>query len=291
VVPLVPALRASELAGLREHQAWAWSYGVNVYLAIQGGWTLSYLEHFWSLAVEEHFYFVWPLVVWLLADRPRVLMRTALGVAALSFGSRVVATLAGVNPVALTVLTPFQLDALCLGGFFAVRLRQPGGEESVKRAIVPMALAAAAMLVCDLGLHRLTDSALPFLRAVRGGAFRILFAGLLLHALFAPASSLAGRFFRSRAMTVLGTYSYGLYVYHHFLSYYFTTHGTEFVLADLVGSHTLAVLLQAVAGMAVSMAVAWLSYELLEKRFLELKRYWPSTKKPALAPVRLAVAQ
>jgi peptidoglycan/LPS O-acetylase OafA/YrhL len=201
------------------------------------------------------------------------------------------ATLAGVNPVALTVLTPFQLDALCLGGFFAVRLRQPGGEESVKRAIVPMACAAAAMLVCDFGLHRLTDSALPFLRAVRGGAFRILFAGLLLHALFAPASSAAGRFFRSRVMTVLGTYSYGLYVYHHFLSYYFTTHGTEFVLARAVGSHTLAVFLQALAGMAVSMAVAWLSYELFEKRFLELKRYWPSTKKPALAPARLAVAQ
>jgi peptidoglycan/LPS O-acetylase OafA/YrhL len=29
--------------------------------------------------------------------------------------------------------------------------------------------------------------------------------------------------------------------------------------------------------MAVSMAIAWLSYELFEKHFLRLKRLWPST--------------
>jgi len=130
VVPLIPALRGSEIAGLREYQAWAWLYGVNVYLSIKGAWVLSYIEHFWSLAVEEHFYIVWPLVVWVLSGRPRVLMRAALLIAVAAFCGRVVATLAGVNLVAITVLTPFQLDALALGGFFAVCLRQPGGEDA-----------------------------------------------------------------------------------------------------------------------------------------------------------------
>ncbi len=32
-------------------------------------------------------------------------------------------------------------------------------------------------------------------------------------------------------MIFLGKYSYGLYVYHHFLSYYFHVQGTEFALA------------------------------------------------------------
>ena len=78
-------------------------------------------------------------------------------------------------------------------------------------------------------------------------------------------------------MTALGKYSYGLYVYHHFLSYFFATHRTEFALAALVGSHTLAVVLQASAGIALSIAVAWLSYEGFEKRFLRWKRHWPSS--------------
>jgi len=49
-----------------------------------------------------------------------------------------------------------------------------------------------------------------------------------------------------------------------------------------VGSHALAVVIQALAGMAVSMTVAWASYELVEKHFLRLKRFWPSAPKPAL---------
>ena len=276
VLPRVPVLRASEIAGLREHQAWAWLYGVNVYLSLHGGWVLSYIEHFWSLAVEEHFYFVWPLVVWALASRPRALMGTALAVAALSMAARVAAALAGVNPVAITVLTPFQLDALCLGGFFAVYLRQPGGEAAVRRAIVPMTLLAASVLALQFGLHRFTESGLVLMRAVRGGVFRVLFAAVLLYALFAPASSIGGRLFRSRPMVALGKYSYGLYVYHHFLSYYFVKHDTELVWARAVGSHTLGVVLQALAGIAASMAVAWLSYEAFEKHFLRLKRFWPS---------------
>jgi peptidoglycan/LPS O-acetylase OafA/YrhL len=146
---------------------------------------------------------------------------------------------------------------------------------------------AATVLVFQWGLHRFTDFGLSLMRSVRGGVFRVLFAALLLQALFAPAASFVSRFFRSGLMTALGKYSYGLYVYHHFASHYFTTHGTEFALAGALGSHTLAVAIQAAGGMAVSMAVAWLSYECFEKYFLQLKRFWPSSKKPVVVPTSL----
>jgi len=277
VVPVIPALRGSEIAGLRDHQAWAWLYGVNVYLAIRGGWVLSYIEHFWSLAVEEHFYLVWPLVVWLLAAKRRVFLIVSLAIAAISFGGRVVASLSGVSPVVTTVLTPFQLDALLLGGFFAVYLRRPGGEAAARRAIAPMALVGGALLLLQFSLHHFTDFG-SSMRSLRGGAFHVLLAAVLLQALGAPASSVSSRCFRSRPMIALGKYSYGLYVYHHFLSYYFTKHGTEFALASAVGSHTVAVAIQALGGMAASMAIAWLSYEFFEKYFLQLKHRWPSSR-------------
>jgi peptidoglycan/LPS O-acetylase OafA/YrhL len=276
VVPLSPALRETELGLLREHQAWAWLYAVNIYLARAGGWVLSYIEHFWSLAVEEHFYLVWPFVVWGLARRPRALMSVALGLAALSFGARVYASLSGLSLVATSVLTPFQLDALCLGGFLAVLVRQPGGEATARRLIRPLAAVAGGALLAQFALLRLSDHGLELMRAVRGGLFRVLFAALLLQAVFAPAAALSSRAFRSRVMRQLGKYSYGLYVYHHFLSYYFLTHGTEFVLAGRLGSHTAAVLLQAAFGIAVSYLVAWASYEHFESHFLKLKRFWPA---------------
>ena len=275
VVPAIPALQGSEIAGLRSQQAWAWLYGVNIYLAIHGGWVLSYLTHFWSLAVEEQFYLVWPLLVWALAARPSLLMTFPLAVALASFVSRIAASLMGVSLIATTVLTPFQLDSLALGGFLAIYLRQPDGAARVRRLIVPMALAGAALLLVQFGVRHFTlyGSAL---QSLRSGAFRLLLAALLLKALLAPASSAWSHFFRSRPLTVLGKYSYGLYVYHHFFSHYFIVHDSESALTSVIGSHIAALALLAAGGMAASMAIAWVSYEYFEKYFLRLKRFWPT---------------
>jgi peptidoglycan/LPS O-acetylase OafA/YrhL len=288
VLPLVPQLRGTEIAQLRSQQAWAWLFGVNVHLAREGGWVMSYIEHFWTLAVEAHFYLVWPFVVWLLGDRPRALMGTSLGLALAAFAGRIAASAAGAAPVVTTVLTPFQLDALCLGAFFAVYLRQPGGEAAVRRAILPMTAAAAGVLLLDFTIHRVIAAGLSEMRSVRIGLFRVLFAGLLLKAVLAPASSPVFHVFRSRPLRALGIYSYGIYVYHHFLSFYLVKHGTEFALARMVGSHALAVTLQAAGAMAVSIAVAYVSYELFERRFLRLKRLWPSAGRPARLAPRVA---
>jgi peptidoglycan/LPS O-acetylase OafA/YrhL len=100
----------------------------------------------------------------------------------------------------------------------------------------------------------------------------------LLWVVVAPKLSATSRFFRSRFMIFLGTYSYGLYVYHHFISYYLTTHRTEFELARFLGSHGAAVALQAMLGAVASLALAYVSYELFEKRFLNLKRLFATGK-------------
>jgi len=277
VLPLVPALRGSELSGLRAYQAWAWLYAVNIYLAIHDGWVLSYIEHFWSLAVEEQFYLIWPLAVWLLASKPRVFLTFSFLVAAASFIGRIVASAAGAGPIVLEVLTPFQLDALAVGGFFAVYLRQPGGEAGARRLVVPLALAGLALLVVQLGGRHLTASG-NALESLRGGAFHLLLAALMLKGLLGPVSSGWTRCLLSRPLAFLGKYSYGLYVYHHFFSYYFSGHRTDLMLAARLGcSNMTALVLQAGAGIAASVVIAWLSYEFYEKHFLQLKRYWPSS--------------
>src|SRR5579871_5218869 len=66
VAPHIALLRGPTLDFLVDRQAWAWLYAVNIYIARQGDWSFSYLDHFWSLSIEEHFYFFWPLVVFAL---------------------------------------------------------------------------------------------------------------------------------------------------------------------------------------------------------------------------------
>ena len=115
---------------------------------------------------------------------------------------------------------------------------------------------------------------------VRAALIEILLACLLVWALIAAERSATSRFFRSRFMVFLGTYSYGLYVYHHFISYYLSSNRTDLKLASWLGSHLAAVALQATLGICASLAVAYLSYELVEKRFLRLKRRFEAVKEP-----------
>jgi peptidoglycan/LPS O-acetylase OafA/YrhL len=280
LLPRVPALSSPTLDALRAHQAWAWLYGVNVFVALRGEWALSYLDHFWSLSVEEHFYFVWPFVVWALARRPRLLLATSLGVAGAALLGRVAAAAAGVSPHVLYVLTPFRLDGLALGGAFAVLARLPGGMDRIRRLLPRLAATAAALFLLRLAWSRLTPLGAAPLFQVRESLLVVLLACLLLRALTAPRDALVVRLFSSRTMRWLGTYSYGLYVYHHFLSYHFAVNRTELALAARLGSHGLAVAVQALVGVAISCAVAFASYHLLEKRFLALKDRLTGSARP-----------
>jgi peptidoglycan/LPS O-acetylase OafA/YrhL len=108
----------------------------------------------------------------------------------------------------------------------------------------------------------------------------MLLACLLVWVLISPEQSATSRFFRSRLMVFLGTYSYGLYVYHHFISYYLSANHTDLEVTRWFGSHLAAMALQAALGVLASLAVAYLSYELFEKRFLRLKRLFETAKGP-----------
>src|SRR5262249_59155964 len=126
---------------LLDRQGWAWLCAVNIYIAKQGDWSFSYLEHFWSLAVEEHFSLIWPLVVFLLARRPRALIAVSLAIALCASLARLIGFLMGLSWWTIVVLTPFRLDGLALGAFLAVTVRQPGGLERLVRGL-PWVVAA-----------------------------------------------------------------------------------------------------------------------------------------------------
>jgi peptidoglycan/LPS O-acetylase OafA/YrhL len=282
VVPLMPMLRGPTLDYLVDQQAWAWFYAVNIHIATHGEWSFSYLEHFWSLAIEEHFYLFWPLVVLLLARRPRALIAVTLITSLGSMLARLIGSLIGLSWWTTYTLTPFRLDGLALGALLAVMVRQPDGVERLVRALPRVVAVVGGLLAVTFVWTRLVSrEELELVLPVRAALIQILLACLLVWALVAPKQSVTSRFFRSRCMVFLGTYSYGLYVYHHFISYYLVANRTDVELALWLGSHWAAVALQATLGTSASLALAYLSYELFEKRFLRLKRLFEPAKGPA----------
>jgi peptidoglycan/LPS O-acetylase OafA/YrhL len=292
VVPRIPLLRGPTLDYLVDRQAWAWLYVVNIHIAKHGEWSLSYLDHFWSLAIEEHFYFFWPLVVFVLARWPRALIAVSLVTSLGALLARLIGSHIGLGWWTTYTLTPFRLDGLALGAFLAVTVRQPGGLERLARALPVVVTVIGGLLAVTFVWTRLVSrEGLELALPVRAALILMLLACLLVWALIAPERSATSRFFCSRPMVFLGTYSYGLYVYHHFVSYYLTANRTDLELASWLGSHTAAVALQATLGASASLAVAYLSYEFFEKRFLRLKRLFETAKEPATErPVAVGAA-
>jgi peptidoglycan/LPS O-acetylase OafA/YrhL len=281
LAPLIPMFRGPTLDYLVDRQAWAWLYAVNIYIAKHGEWSLSYIDHFWSLAIEEHFYLFWPLVVFLLARRPRALIAVSLMTSLGAVLARVIGSLMGLSWWTTYTLTPFRLDGLALGAFLGVAARQ-SGLDRLARAVPLVAAVAGGLLAATFVWTLLVSrEGLELMLPVRATLILVLLACLLVWALIAPERSATSRFFCSRSMVFLGTYSYGLYVFHHFISYYMTANRTDLALAHWLGSHGAAVVLQALLGVSASLAVSYLSYHLFEKRFLRLKRWFDTSKEPA----------
>jgi peptidoglycan/LPS O-acetylase OafA/YrhL len=196
--------------------------------------------------------------------------------------ARLTGSLMGLSWWTTYVLTPFRLDGLAMGSFLALTVRQPGGLERMTRVLPKVSIAAGALLIVTFLWTRLVPGqGLELVLPVRASLILILLACLLVWTLTAAEGSFTSRFFSSRLLVFLGTYSYGLYVYHHFISYYLVTNRTDIELARWLGSHGAAVALQFVLGASASLAVAYFSYELFEKRFLRLKRFFPTAKEPA----------
>lgn len=289
VLPLFPAAYPARLAESARHQAWLWTYTSNLYLASARSWALPYVGHFWSLAVEEHFYLVWPLVV--LASSRTTLLRVCAFCTAFALGLRCALSLAGAGDVALVVLTPGRLDALCVGGALAIVVRSVGMERAARYAR-PALFALPALVLVVSAWNATQGSLRDVILPVRGTLVGISFGATLLASLVEPPTTWAGRVLHSRALHFLGKYSYGVYVFHGVIAFALQEHHVLDALAGALGSHLLAMIVQAVAGAGVSLLVAIASYELFEKPFLQLKdRFAPSTRPrpardvPETAPV------
>jgi peptidoglycan/LPS O-acetylase OafA/YrhL len=281
VLPALPAPYPAGLAESAHHQAWLWLYSSNVYLAIHRTWALPYVGHFWSLAVEEQFYLVWPLVV--LSFARRSLLRVCVVVTILALALRIALSFAGAGEMALLVLTPCRFDALCVGGFLALAVREVGlarVARSVRWALGPLAGLVLLVSVWNATQGTLTDVVLP----VRGTLIALTFGALLITSLATGPGTALSRFLRSRVMCFLGTRSYGLYVYHGIIAYGMSEHPAMLAgLSSRIGSGS-AMLVGAGAGAGVSLLLATVSYEVFEKPFLRLKNRLAPSRAAAPGP-------
>src|SRR5688572_4277989 len=98
-----------------------WLYLTNFSIADRG-WAHGWLDVAWSLAIEEHFYLVWPLVIWLCP--PRVMAALCAVIILAEPAARIFARATNVDPLPIYVLTWFRVDGLAIGALLALAQRR-----------------------------------------------------------------------------------------------------------------------------------------------------------------------
>jgi peptidoglycan/LPS O-acetylase OafA/YrhL len=274
-LPHLHLLGAERTRDLLHSQGWYWSYLANVRIVLAGSWNTSFeLEHFWSLAVEEQFYLVWPLVVWLLS-RER-LKTVCLGAVLVSFVLRMTLRGLGQPGVVSYVLTPAHLDPLAAGAWLALVASEPGGLEWLRAGIRPVLVVGSVGVTVIVATAQGPVVGSLGMLTIGYPLLALTCAALLAGALTAPAGSLFGRLWRSRVLGFFGRLSYGLYVLHPLLMGLVVLLGFDVPwFAQRAGSQLLGQAIFTGMMLAVSAVVALVSWHAWEQPFLRLKARFP----------------
>ena len=274
LAPLLRLVGPEDAQRLHASQPWYWTYTVNA-LITRGGWAMTpwHTGHLWSLSVEEQFYLLWPAVV-LMTGR-RGLIRLSLGIVVGVALLRAVLVALGGPSLGVYVLLPTRMDELTLGAALAGLVRDPQAWRTVTRRTAPVAAFAACVLLVMVRRQLLmpTNAASEVVGYV---ALAFLSGALLVSALSTRALSVV---WESSALRFLGRYSYGLYMWHQLT---ITELQQRVISVDKLpvigGSHLPANAFFVVVAFLSSIAMALISWHLIENPFLKLKSMLPYKK-------------
>jgi peptidoglycan/LPS O-acetylase OafA/YrhL len=266
----VDELRRQIVGCLLQVSNWVFLAGEGSYQQIfsQAAGARSPVEHFWSLSIEEQFYWLWPPTMALVLGRLRSHRARTMALAAMTlvFGLAAPFTAAVWGADAAYWATPARVSEILVGALLAVALA--GREVRARVAwLAPFALLALAVCVATFPAAGgpAYEGWLPVV-ALGSGA---LVLGL-------QAESPLKRLLATSPFVWLGGISYGVYLYHWPI----------YVIAD-EGRTGLEGWQLVVLQLALTLVLAQVSYVLLEQ---PIRRYRGSNRRPTFALGALATA-
>jgi peptidoglycan/LPS O-acetylase OafA/YrhL len=223
VLPYLGLLSGESFEPYRKMQAYFWFYLSNVSRWLVNEDTLAALPapvgfgHLWSLAVEEHFYLVWPAVIFV--SSISTLRKTCYALVFSAFFLRCLAlSIGNDNAMHPFLLTPLRWDALATGALVATWYHE-GGLSGLQRLgrwpNYSLAIGGAALIL----FFYLFKGLWPdhwMMRSIGFSIVALVWAALLIKILLGQNGPI-GSIVSSKLFRFFGKYSYGIYLIHGFL--------------------------------------------------------------------------
>ncbi len=265
ILPLYYLVLSLSLLTTRDHytfraQIWFWLNLSNLATAFNP-MLIPWLSHYWSLAVEEQFYLVWPALVRRVS--PASLFNLCIVVIVSLLVVRNVPAIENLSQHwdnLLYRLTPFRVDTVCGGALLAIAVHLRPDIEELRTPLRVTCLTSSALFLWIAHLN--LASRFGYTAIVLGFTSLV---GLTLY------PGILSRFLSMRALTSTGRYSYCIYLVHPIL----ILHANHFLPRRLpVGRwHDPSVVVLACVEFVIVFGVAALSYRFIEGPALSLKRY------------------
>jgi peptidoglycan/LPS O-acetylase OafA/YrhL len=275
LLPQFVTLSADALTS-QHNQFWLWIFLSN--------WTQAFgkgvigLSHFWSLAVEEQFYLIWPFVV--MATTVVRLRWLSIALIVTAFIIRFECVRNGARPEISYMFTVCRMDALAAGAVAATLVSSNSWSVWLStRRNFALFLAGAALLGTAL-TTRVFD--VYGAATLTGGQSAIAIAFALILLIVVETHRASQRWWLNSILAIpllrsVGKYSFAIYVVHLPIALWL-----EVLCKDRLSfAGTLAPLLYSGMVLIVSYVCGWLSYHCFEKYFLKLK---PSYRTAAPLP-------
>ena len=259
---MIPALGHTRLSYYFYLQNWPafWAHGHELRANVIG--------HFWSLAVEEQFYLVWPLVVLLLPER--LLLRICIVLLSLALPFRILFFHKIGGDYGFIHLTITRIDGLLVGAIGAILTHRMG---KIPLWVVYSALSLGGAIIGYIALfhHHELVATYRYMETAGFTGFALLSGGLIGLSQY-PRPRLL-RVLRARWLTKIGKYSYGIYVFHIPI-YAVVERLARTVFGVVLPLRLTLALPMIVLLMALSFLVAKISYDHFESGILGLKVYF-----------------
>ena len=259
-------------------QIWYWLYLQNWGPVFGGSTPPMVVQPFWSLAVEEQFYLVWPFAIFFLNRRYTGYFCAFTFLVALV--ARCIAQFQSVDPMDIYTVTIFRLDTLSAGALIAVWMRDKRQWENLNRLVTPCltvsGLALVVVIIFDGGF--LIEGRVN--QTIGYSLFAIVCAlSIATVVMNRPVIQPLKRVLEFGLLRHFGNRSYAIYIFQMMvlipLNQLYLLYWKE---VDVSGWRGFCIF---GAGVVITLLLAEISWHCYEKQFLKLKRFFPRIESEA----------